>query len=499
MSAPILIGLDAEFSNFVAGDRGSSDWRAARLVHAHVYDEFDRTIAPRLEDRLLVSGRDSCDAGRRWLAAGSCLYIDSSHTEACTPLVRDAFDCAAAYHGLLGRVRAAVVRAQEELRPGETLVVSSDLTDRRNSAWGAHANFFICERCFHDILGDCPYLLTFFSVHLASLATLTGSGKLVREAGGAVFQKSQRADFFGRLTSLSTMGPDPRGICNLRDEALAEGGKRLHVIPLDNCVTPRGLLTKMGSLQLVLAMIHEGCHPLRILFRDPVEAFHVWSRDLHGNHPVRNAQGEMLTDVNVQRILCDEARKFVAEGLARGVVDHAERLVELWDETISICERGEALDKLDIDWALRYRYLERARDQEGLPWESPEMESRDVLFSAMLPGSPLWSILDEGLLGHYLDLERVRHLAHFPPESTREYFRGNMIRFLGTSGSGSQVVRVDWDRITIELPRTNGLPSRDVTFLLQDPLRHTEEESGHIFQSPEHFRRYLEHIRGFYD
>lgn len=488
-SHPIMVGADIELSNFIAGRDGRSDDIASRLVHAHLLEEGEEEP---LEERLgRLRGYNINDIGRKWLASGACVYLDCDHLEICPPMTQGAWEQVHALHALLSRVRKAVEEAQKVVPDGQTLVVSTDACDRLGNSWGPHCNFYICRECFQGILEDKPYLLSLVASHLASSVCFTGSGKLGRELDTppAGFQKAQRPDHFVCLKSATTMSPG-RGIVNTRDESFSPADMaRLHVIYFDAAISPRAALLRLGTTQLLLAMIHEGLVPLRVLLRDPVRDGQIFSRDVASERAVLTAGGERLTDVNLQRILCDAARAFVDEGRAEDVVPEAARIVRLWDETLTLLERRD-YDRLDLDWVLRLRFLERYRETHGLGWDSAELRAQDVLFAAMTETGPLWTMLEDGILDRYLDRNRIEHLKEYPTGESRDYFRGMMLRY-----ARPFVRDVDWDHLSLRVPGRLPWSGRDVTLQLRDPLGNTFRHSGHHFATPEEAEKFVRMLK----
>jgi Pup amidohydrolase len=146
-------------------------------------------------------------------------------------------------------------------------------------------------------------IVTHLTPFFVTRQVVTGAGgsasaRTVREHG---FQISQRADFFEVEVGLETTLKRP--IINTRDEphADAEQVPRLHVIIGDANLSEISTYLKVGTTELVLAMIedkvhHEPTWPID----DPVRALHEVSHDPSLTTPLRLSDGRTITALQMQ-------------------------------------------------------------------------------------------------------------------------------------------------------------------------------------------------------
>jgi Pup amidohydrolase len=444
---PKIIGYDSELANSLVSDEafdGRNAEAARRLLQQFVG-------CPR---RNSIYGTQS-ELGRRFLESnGGSVYIDCDHLEVNLPETLNAFSQPTAWHAMLRSVREAQLAASRGLPRGTRLCVLANTGDGGQQSYGSHVNVCISRRAFQDVLFRKPHLASVFATHLVTSLPFTGQGQVGagndREA--CTFQWSQRADWFEQFFSMQTT--HQRGLLNLRDENLCGDRNdlaRLHIIFVDNTLSPVATILKFGTCQLVLAMLEGGWLDSTLALDDPLESASGISRDLSLKQRWPTAiRGRALTSVEMQTALAERAGEFVASGAARGCVPEAERIVELWLETLSYLRQhdDEALAERCDGW-LKYVLLQRYRSQHGLTWASTAIRTLDLLFASLDPdegqffqmaaaGVPLLMPSDE-------DIERAQYE---PPHDSRAYFRAHVLRRFGRF-----VTDLDWDHIRFSVQR----------------------------------------------
>ena len=291
-----LVGADFELGNFVLGlprSEGSGAEAARALLR-----QIDGVPASRTRQLGFWRGgglaegssashgagwSDTQDQGRKFLREnGGCAYIDLDHLELCIPEVLSAHDCVAATFAMLRIAQQAAQRANAELPDGQTIQVLVNNSDGRSNSYGSHLNFLLTREAWNDILRRKPHYLQLLASHQASSLVYTGQGKVGSENGRPEvrYQLSQRADFVEMLSGPQTTYDRP--LVNSRDESLCGGCRelaRLHVIFFDNTLCHTASLLKVGTLQIVLAMLEAQAADRELLVEDPVAAVHTWSHD----------------------------------------------------------------------------------------------------------------------------------------------------------------------------------------------------------------------------
>ena len=528
---PKVCGLDAELGNFIIGPSGATGtgYAAARALIAEMdgfpgdnctgasYCGCSECCARRERNARRTSrrcdghgrqadsrsgyagddgrtdGYGSQDWNRRFLAAnGGCAYVDLGHLELCVPEVLSARDHVACWHAMLGLARGALDRANQKQPPGHRIVALVNNSDGNGNSYGSHLSFLITREAWDNLFVRRMHLMLFLASHQVSSMVFTGQGKVGGENGRpwVPYQIAQRADFLEVLSGPQTTYSRP--ICNTRDEALcgsafvsapgATARARLHVISFDNTLCQVASYLKVGTMQVVLAMIEAGWIDMGLILEDPVAAAVTWSHDPTLGAKVRLCSGRELTAVELQLGFLEAARSFVAGGGCDGIVPQAEEIVALWEDTL-LKLQARAFDDLAprLDWVLKRSLLERAVQQHGLDWRDPAMKHLDLSYSNLDSAAGLyWACERNGLVERVVAGDDVERFSREPPADTRAWTRAMLLRRAGPG----RVVDVDWDRVRVRSEAAGRTwPSSERTVDLPDPLRHTRAEVEAHFES----------------
>lgn len=423
------------------------------------------------------------DRGRKFLKQnGSCIYVDLDHIELCTPEVLSAFDYAAVTAAMLRIARDAQVRANAALPEGQTIQVLVNNSDGRSNSYGSHLSFLISRATWDDILERRPHYLQFLATHQLSSMVYTGQGKVGSENGrpDVAYQISQRADFFETVTGIQTTYRRP--IVNSRNETLCGRNRnlaRLHVIGFDNVLCPGANVLKVGTMQIVLALLEAENIDSRLAIDDLVAAAVQFSHDPALQRSVPLVDGGTASAIELQQRILEHAQKH-RESHGFETVPRVDEILWLWEDTLSKLAAGE-LDALAgrIDWILKLRILERALEQRSdLDWTSPEIRYLDQIFGSLDPAEGLfWPHMRSGLVEDWISEEEIERFKHEPPDDTRAWTRAMVLRRF----EREEIERIDWDRIDLRLE--SGGTRRRFELRLDDPLGFTRESTVSLFES----------------
>ncbi len=458
LCVPKLCGADVELGNFILGqdDRDESGQEASRALLA----EIARAAGAPLNARSDCVGpaTDPQDWGRSFLPAnGGCAYIDLDHLELCLPEVVSAWDHVAAWHALLRIARDAQRAANEGRRPERRIQLLANNSDGHGHSYGSHLDILVSRSAWNNLVDRKPHYLAYLAAFQASSIAFTGQGKVGSENGApwVDYQLSQRADFVETLTGIQTTTFRP--LINTRDESLCgrlgyeQGGlARLHMIFFDSTLCHVASLLKVGTTQIVLAMIEAGEVDSALALEDPLSAVGQWSHDPALRTRAHLVSGEAVTAVELQRRFLDAAARFVASGGADGIVPRAPEIVALWDDTLT---RLAAADWAGLarrlDWVLKLSLIERVlRQRPELRWDSPEIKHLDHLYSSLDPADGLfYSFERHGLIERLVSEEDIGRFTREPPGDTRAWGRTMLQR-----RAGAGLMQMDWDLLRVRLP-----------------------------------------------
>jgi len=410
-------------------------FRAAELLQdtdEAAYFEIDRSRPLRFEE--IKSDLVLCNGAR--------FYNDHAHPEYATP------ECATLQELIAQdkageRIVAECARRRNELLAptGQVVKLFKNNTDFVGHSYGCHDNYLIDRKVPWQELTAAvlPFLVT--------RQIFAGAGKVGYEVEnapgeGGGFQISQRSDFFEVISSIDTMNRRP--LVNTRDEPHADPARyrRFHVILGDANMSEYSTALKVGSTALVLELIEQGVYP-KLEIRDPVATTRRLSRDRDWSWEVELVDGTRRPGIEIQRtyLKAVEAHLDLSDPERR-------RLVQEWHEILDDLEQDPLRCGDRLDWVAKYSLLDTFREEEGLTWEDPWLQSLDLEYHNVDWESGLFYGLQQaGSLHRWIEEEEIHQALFHPPPSTRAFFRGRSVaRFY------PEIRSVNWDEVVFNRP-----------------------------------------------
>ncbi|HEV8243776.1 MAG TPA: depupylase/deamidase Dop [Nitrospirales bacterium] len=355
------------------------------------------------------------------LANGGRLYVDGAHPEYSTPECTTARDVVL-YEKAGERILAAALRAVEQVRGAGSLLVYKNNTDGKGNSYGYHENYLVArdvpfERVARALV---PFLVT--------RQIFAGAGKVGAEnqSAPAVYQLSQRADFFETLMDLNTMVKRP--IINTRDEPHADPARyrRLHVIAGDVNMAECATFLKVGTMAIVLDLIEENWALPAVDLDDPVQAIKAVSRDLEVKAELRLAGGKTTTAIAVQRVYLKAAQDFYA---SHELTLPVKEVLIRWEETLDKLERDPRELVRELDWVAKRALIESYLDRKGCGWEDPRVAMMDLQYHDVRPEKGLYFTLERANQVERIVMdEEVQKAETVAPLDTRAYFRAACVK-----------------------------------------------------------------------
>jgi proteasome accessory factor PafA2 len=384
-----------------------------------------------------------CHAGFM-LGNGARLYADHGHPEYSTPECADAATlvaCDKAGERLLERCR----RHLNDLLPaGQSIRLFKNNSDRQGHSYGCHENYLLAaatyESLFRERIGTLHATLVPF---LVSRVVVSGAGKVGSENGRppAGFQLSQRADFFARVVGLETMSERP--IVNTRDESHADGARfrRLHVISGDANMAQVSTQLKVGTLQLLLAMLEDGARLPDLTLDDPLSAMVRISHDPTCRARVALRDGRRLSAVEIQLELAAAAQSHLDASPAAAAAYRP--LLARWTSVLERLAADPVQLAGTLDWAIKWKFLEEWRQRKGLAWSAAELAELDLRYHDIDPARSVFYLLAaQGGIEEVVDPAAIARAEGEPPEATRAGVRGAILR-----RERAQVLAASWSSI----------------------------------------------------
>jgi proteasome accessory factor A len=427
-------------------------------------------VARYLFRRVVAWGRSS----NVFLTNGSRLYLDvGSHPEyataECDGLVQLVTHDRAGERILEGLVHDAEKRLREEGIHGDIYLFKNN-TDSAGNSYGCHENYLVERR------GEFARLAEQFIPFLISRQLIAGAGKVLQTPRGAVYCLSQRADHMWEGVSSATTRSRP--IINTRDEPHADADlyRRLHVIVGDSNMSETTTLLKVGSADLVLRMLEAGVVMRDMSLENPIRAIREMSHDVTGRREVRLTTGRELSALSMQWEYFEKATEFAQR---RGLVDEptgtTRRVLELWGRSLKAIE-AEDLSLIDreIDWAIKYRLLNRYMEKHDLDLASPRVAQLDLAYHDINRGRGLYNLLERnGMVERVTTDLAVFEAKTVPPQTTRAKLRGDFVR---RAQERRRDFTVDWVHLKL-----NDQAQR--TVLCKDPFASVDERVERLIAS----------------
>ena len=374
------------------------------------------------------------------LSNGARYYNDHAHPEYATPECKRLRDIIA--QDKAGeRIIEECVRRRNRHTTGGVVKVYKNNTDFVGHSYGCHDNYLMKRDIPFDLVirGLTPFLVT--------RQVVAGAGKVgiegVDGAPAGVYQISQRADFFSVLVSIDTMNRRP--IINTRDEPHADSDKyrRLHVIIGDANMSEISGALKIGTTSLVLDLLEQRLCPMQIELLDPIAALKAVSRDPSLKTALRQAGGQTIGPIDLQREYLAAAHKHL-----RGRDEETDWVLATWEHVLADLERDPMLCRDRLDWVAKKWMLDAFVEGEKVGWDDPWLQSLDLEYHNVRQEEGLYAeLVREKQLQRFVTDEDIRHAIRQPPQDTRAYFRGRCIEKFA-----KQMSSVQWDEITFGEP-----------------------------------------------
>lgn len=355
------------------------------------------------------------------LPNGGRLYVDGAHPEYSTPECVNALDLLV-YEKAGERLIEDALEMTRSLKEGAVaLSVYKNNSDGKGNSYGYHENFLVSRKlAFEKIVAQLtPFLVT--------RQIYAGSGKVGYEnkTDAAVYQLSQRADFFETWVDLNTMVKRP--IINTRDEPHAdrERYRRLHVIVGDTNMSEVSTFLKVGTLSLVLAMLEAGREVKGVELKDPVKSVKAVSRDLTLKKTNPLLKGRAATAIEIQRVYLEQAERHFesdADPVTRDILKR-------WRDVLDKLEEDPMQLSREIDWVIKKTLIESYIERKGCDWDDSRVALMDLQYHNIDRKKGLFFPLERsGFVEKLVSPELLMQAQENPPTDTRAYFRGACLK-----------------------------------------------------------------------
>ena len=421
-------------------------------------------VARYLFRRVVSWGRSS----NVFLENGARLYLDvGSHPEYATPECDDIRELIvhdkAGERILESLVNAAELRLREEGISGQVYLFKNN-TDSAGNSYGCHENYLVSR------YGEFGKLAEVMIPFFVSRQIISGSGKVLQTARGALYCISQRAEHIWEGVSSATTRSRP--VINTRDEphADAERFRRLHVIVGDSNMSEYTSWLKVATTSVLLRMLEEGVVMRDLSLENPIRAIREISHDITCRRKVRLANGREASAIEIQWEYLSRAARYVE----RRDDPEMKQTVKDWEECLLALEEDYTRLDTKIDWVMKHRLIERYRERHQISLAHPKLALMDLAYHDVCRRRGLYYMLEKhGLAERYVTDAEIDVAKLEPPQTTRAKLRGEFIR---AAKRRRRDFTVDWVHLKL-----NDQAQR--TVLCKDPFKHSDERVARLIAS----------------
>jgi proteasome accessory factor A len=176
---------------------------------------------------------------------------------------------------------------------------------------------------------------------------------------------------------------------------------------------------------------------------DPVWALKEISRDPTHKWILDRKNGRTISAVDIQRCYLELAKKHLT-----GLDDESDWVLVEWERTLDDLEADPMRCVDRIDWVTKKWLLDMFREDEGLEWSDPWLQSLDLEYHNINPERGLYhDLYRKGAIQKVLSDDHVIRAGSEPPQDTRAKGRSTLVKVLAENR-----VRyiVDWDSVYLE-------------------------------------------------
>jgi Pup amidohydrolase len=479
MALPKVVGIETEYGIVVRGVADANPITSSSLLVNAYLGQYSDKIAWDFEDEtpgIDARGYRAFDAmppeveshlANAVLTNGARFYVDHAHPEISTPECRDVLEAVVFDRAGEEIMRRAMAAANAALPNGEVVVYKNN-SDGKGNSYGCHENYLLAR--------ELPFgrLVSQITPHFVTRQLFCGAGKVGCESPGVSakqvpYQLSQRADFFEEEVGLETTVKRP--IVNTRDEPHCDSQKyrRLHVIVGDANMAEVSTFLKLGTTSILLAMIEDDELGDDLALHDPVCDIRAVSFDPTLRALVTLKDHRKMTGLEMQWELLRRARVYQeTHGLeCLGEESIGKQVLERWQEALTGLEGDRSTVSHMIDWVAKERVLQAFQERHDIGWNDAKMRVLDLQYHDVRPERSVSARAGLERLTIDQDVDRA---VHFPPLTTRAYFRGRCL-----DKFADDIVTANWDSLVFD---TGHNSLRRVPMM--EPLRGTEAHVGRL-------------------
>ena len=207
---------------------------------------------------------------------------------------------------------------------------------------------------------------------------------------------------------------------------------------------------------------------------NPIRAIRDISNDVEMNKTIKLANGRDLTAIQMQVEYFEKAHAYANRSdLAKDPIYF--RALDLWERALKAGEsRDWSLVDQELDFAIKYKLIERYRTRHNLDLSDPKLAMIDLSYHDINRERGLFYLLEKNQEALRLTTdEEVLRAKDLPPQTTRAKLRGD---FIAKAQEKRRDFTVDWVHLKL-----NDRTQR--TVLCKDPFKSVDERVERLLES----------------
>ena len=298
-------------------------------------------------------------AGGIFLSNGARFYLDQGKPEFCTPECTDPWEVARyvrAGERMLESAAAALTGPEDGIAEIVLQRCNVDYSGSRTS-WGCHESYL-----YRTAPTELPPQLM---PHLSSRVVYTGAGGFNSRAPDTLqFTLSPRV--WHLEYDVSPQSTRERGLFHAKDEPLAKGVHRLHLLCGESNCSDTSLWLKVGTTALVVALIDAGLRPGdAVQVPSPLTAMRQFASDPTCCGTVPTTGGVVVSALDIQRHYLECAEAHLGKDILPG---WAPAVCERWRSALEQLRGGPEAVATTLDWGIKYALYAARAQRRGIAW-----------------------------------------------------------------------------------------------------------------------------------
>jgi hypothetical protein len=406
------------------------------------------------------------------LINGGKLYQDCGHPEYCTPELVD-LDDIFPYEVAGERIMKQIVAKAIADKKFHQVIISKEVTDERNNAWGYHENYLTLRDKMDPNLafGKHRKQYCLFGAHLLSRSLYTGNGGnavYFREHGQKAFQyvMAPKMTLLTHDMDAGTVMEKP--LINLRDRPYTEDTyTRQHVVCGAPNMSPWATKMKFGTTALVLSAIEYGLttnYDLSTIF-----SMHHTAKLIAEDTTARAVvpvQGGTIRGTDIQYELLEMAHEV---GERRDLTSQEQQVLAEWERVLQGLHRDPLSVANEVEWVLKMK-LGAMDGPRARGW------------TAIQEGRNVADILREKNWAEWMPTERrIQEAMVHAPQNTRAKLREQFVRKFGNIFPG--LLHAGWDDMTLYSDGKPGSAVEHTSIDILDPWQTGSKELDALIAS----------------